>query len=134
MPAPAFTHPIRVRWGEVDAQGVVFNPNYLVYADVVGTEYYRHLGILNSDIPDLDQVFVVDAHVQFKASARADDLLTCTIQPGRIGTSSFELLVNIHRDDTHLTAIKMTYVRAIDGQSTPLSDTFKSTLSQRKKA
>ena len=34
MPAPTpFTHNLRVRYSECDAQGVVFNANYLAYVD-----------------------------------------------------------------------------------------------------
>ena len=125
----AFTHDIRVRWGEVDAQGVVFNANYLVYADVAGTEYYRHLGILNADIEDLTQTYVVDARLGFKSPARYDDMLTCTVIPTRVGNSSFQLTIHIARDTTELTEITLTYVRAIDGQSTPLSDAFRTLIS-----
>lgn len=124
-----FTHQIRVRWGEVDAQGVVFNAHYLVYADVVGTEYYRHLGVLDANIEDLLQVYVVDARLSFKSPALNDDLLTCTVQPTRIGGSSFELTITITRDTTVLTEIRMTYVRAIDGQSARLSDAFRALIS-----
>ena len=123
-----FSTPIRVRWSEADPQGVVFNGNYLVYADAAGTEYFRHLGVLGSDIEDFIQLYVVDAHLSFKAPARADDLITCTVQPTRVGTSSFTLSINISRDTTALTEITLTYVRAIDGKSTPLSDTFRALL------
>ncbi len=34
-------HSLRVRWAEVDPQGIVFNGNYLTYADVGITEYLR---------------------------------------------------------------------------------------------
>ncbi|MEG1452630.1 acyl-CoA thioesterase [Brevundimonas sp.] len=125
----AFTQQIRVRWGEVDAQGVVFNAHYLVYADVAGTEYYRHLGVLHADIPDLIQVYVVDAHLSFKSPARNDDLLTCTVTPTHIGNSSFQLRVSIARDTTLLTEITLTYVRAINGQPTRLSEPFRALIS-----
>lgn len=127
-PAP-FSTPIRVRWSEADPQGVVFNGNYLVYADAAGTEYFRHLGVIGSDIEDFLQLYVVDAHLSFKAPARADDLITCTVQPTHLGKSSFQLSVTVSRDDTELTVITLTYVRAIDGQSTPLSETFRALLS-----
>ena len=123
-----FSTPIRVRWSEADPQGVVFNGNYLVYADAAGTEYFRHLGVIGSDIEDFFQLYVVDAHLSFKAPARADDLVTCTVQPGRVGTSSFTLSIKITRDDTELTEITLTYVRAINGQSAPLSETFRALL------
>jgi acyl-CoA thioester hydrolase len=123
-----FTYPFRVRWPEVDAQGVVFNGHYLSYADHAGTEFYRHLGLLDADLEDLRQTYVVDAHISFKASALNDDLLTTTVTPERIGKSSFTLLYEIRRDDTLLTQIRMTYVRALNGQSVPLSDAFRAIL------
>ena len=38
-----FTHTFRVRYAEVDAQGIVFNAHYLTYFDCAITEYYRKL-------------------------------------------------------------------------------------------
>ncbi len=37
--------PLRVRWAEVDRQGVVFNGHYLTYCDVCVTEYWRAVGL-----------------------------------------------------------------------------------------
>jgi len=120
-----YTHQLRVRWGEVDAQGVVFNPNYLLYADVAGTEYFRHLGRDGLTVPDFLELYVVDAHISFKSPARYDDLIDCAIEPVRLGTSSFQLRFTITRAGELLTEITLTYVRAVDGQSTPLSDAFR---------
>ncbi len=39
-----FVYRLRVRWAEVDRQGIVFNGHYLTYFDVGITEYYRALG------------------------------------------------------------------------------------------
>jgi hypothetical protein len=36
---------IEVRWAEVDAQKIVFNAHYLMYADVAITNYWRQLAI-----------------------------------------------------------------------------------------
>jgi len=38
-------HALRVRWAEVDMQGVVFNGHYLTYCDVCVTEYWRAIGV-----------------------------------------------------------------------------------------
>ena len=40
-----FNHKLRVRFGETDMQGIVFNGNYLTYYDVAWTEYFRALGL-----------------------------------------------------------------------------------------
>ena len=39
-----FFHPFRVRYSEIDGQGVVFNAHYLTYFDTTITEYFRALG------------------------------------------------------------------------------------------
>ena len=123
-----FNCPLRVRWSEVDAQGVVFNPNYFVYADVAATEFFRAAGVMNGDHPDMGQSYVVDARASFRASARFDDLLDIHVSVPRIGRSSYELRVDILRDGQRLTEVSLTYVRALDGKSEPLSDVFRSTL------
>lgn len=104
-----FFHPLRVRWGEVDAQGVVFNPNYLVFADVAATEYMRAAAIGPAEMDDL---FVVNAHVDFLASALFDDELDIGVGVGRVGRSSFELRFGLFRGPDLLTRVSLTYVRA----------------------
>ena len=127
--AGVFTTPIRVRWGEVDAQGVVFNPNYFVYADVAATEFFRAAGVMSGDHPDMGQSYVVDARASFRASARFDDLLDVQVSVPRIGRSSYDLRVEIRRDGDLLTEVSLTYVRALDGRSEPLSEAYRATLS-----
>lgn len=124
-----FRHQLRVRWGEVDAQGVVFNPNYFVYADVAATEFFRAAGVLIDAHPDLNQSYVVDARASFRGSARFDDLLDIEVFVARIGRSSYDLRVDIRRGEDLLTEVSLTYVRALDGGSQPLSDAYRTTLS-----
>lgn len=124
----AFTTQIRVRWGEVDAQGVVFNPNYFVYADVAATEFFRAAGVMTDTYPDMGQSYVVDARASFRGSARFDDLLDIQVSVPRIGRSSYDLRVDIRRGGGLLTEVSLTYVRALDGRSEPLSDAYRAML------
>ena len=128
--ASVFTCPIRVRWGEVDAQGVVFNPNYFVYADVAATEFFRAAGVMTDTYPDMGQSYVVDARASFRASARFDDLLQIEVSVPRIGRSSYDLRVDIQRDGELLTEVSLTYVRAVEGKSEALSDAYRAMLSK----
>lgn len=128
MGVAPFRCPIRVRWGEVDAQGVVFNPNYFVYADVAATEFFRTIGVMSGSHPDVEQSYVVDAHGQFRASARFDDLLDVQVTVARVGRSSYALDVHIRCGDQTLTTVALTYVRALDGKAEPLSDGFRTSL------
>lgn len=38
--SPRFAHEFRVRYGECDPQGIVFNPNYVAYFDHAMTELW----------------------------------------------------------------------------------------------
>jgi acyl-CoA thioester hydrolase len=73
----SFVHTLRVRWSEVDMQGIVFNGNYLNYFDVAFTEYWRATGL-----PDVIaqseaglELFARKSVVEYHAPSRFDDLL-----------------------------------------------------------
>ena len=109
-----FAHRLRVRWSEVDPQGIVFNPNYFVYADVGFTEYMRAAGLaypqdLHAAGSDL---FSVAAAAQFRDSARYDDELAVAVRAAEIGRTSLRFEMYVYRDDALLVAIELTYVNA----------------------
>ncbi len=93
--------PLRVRWAEVDMQGVVFNGHYLTYADVCATEYWRAIGVAYpSGFADLDvDSFVRKATVLYHAPARYDDQLLVCGRIARLGRSSADFNVSIFRAD-----------------------------------
>ena len=71
-----FTHTIRVRYGECDLQGVVFNANWLAYFDVVITELWRSLvGDYSGMVEEGADMMVAEASIRFRGSARFDDLV-----------------------------------------------------------
>ena len=118
----AFFHPLRVRWSEVDPQGIVFNPNYLAYADVALTEYMRAIGF---PYPDAllrlgSDLFAVRAEINFRASAKYDDELDLATRVSRIGRTSLALAVGIFRGDQVLCEVLLTYVNAARETQKPM--------------
>jgi len=99
----AFRHrvPLRVRWAEVDMQGVVFNGHYLTYADVCATEYWRAIGVpYPSGFAALGiDAFVRKATVEYHAPVRYDDELLACGRLARIGRSSADFAVSIFHDE-----------------------------------
>ncbi len=124
----AFAHELRVRWAETDPQGIVFNANYLLYADVAFTEYLRAAGYaLPMPMKDAGtDIFAVRSEVDFAGSARFDDILSIAVRTARIGRSSFTVAFEICRDGARLTAIRTTYVNAAanGGGARPLPEDF----------
>ena len=73
----SFFHTLRVRWSELDPQGIVFNPNYFVYFDLGVSEYMRNIGFTYPEGLSAAgcDMFAVQATANFRASARYDDLI-----------------------------------------------------------
>ncbi len=68
---------LRVRYADTDQGGVVYNANYLVFFEVGRTEMMRALGVPYARLEDEGVVMpVVEAHINYVASARYDDLLS----------------------------------------------------------
>jgi acyl-CoA thioester hydrolase len=108
----AFSHPLRVRWAEVDRQDIVFNGHYLTYFDVGITEYWRAIGYPYPDalLAQGSDTFAVKATIEYHAPARYDDLLEVLVRVGRIGRTSLQFLVEIHRDEAQLISGELIYV------------------------
>ncbi|UXJ52904.1 acyl-CoA thioesterase [Pseudomonas citronellolis] len=118
-----FFHSLRVRWSEVDPQGIVFNGNYLTYADVATTEYYRNLEIRYP--ADLlrggGDLFAVKSSLEYFAPARYDDWLDMGVRVARLGRSSLTFQVAIWCEEQPLTLGELIYAYANDQrQSQPL--------------
>lgn len=120
----AFLHPLRVRWSECDAQGIVFNVNYFLYYDIAVWEWTRALGFPSwATAPEF-----VTAHASsdFKGSARFDDELDIGIRAARFGTKSMECAGAIFRGDDLLNVGKLIYVHVNKGttETAPLAADF----------
>ncbi|HEX5657210.1 MAG TPA: thioesterase family protein [Polyangiales bacterium] len=119
----AFVHPLRVRWSEVDPQAVVFNPNYLVYADITLGEYLRAIG----HAPSIEQIaqigadiFAVHAELSFYESAKYDDELAIGARCSYVGRTSFRMLFAIFRGSELLTEVRTAYCYASLRERKPL--------------
>lgn len=114
-------HRLRVRWAEVDAQRIVFNPHYLMYLDTAFTEYWRALAIPYDMIPTLlgGDMYVKKSTLEYHGSARLDDLLDVGVKCQRIGNSSLLFVGAIFRGDTLLVSSELVYVFADPATQTP---------------
>lgn len=110
--------PKRVHYHEVDMQNIVFNANYLMFADIGITEYFRKLrtvaghaesGGFNLFGPDHDMM-VRHATVDFRASAVADDMIDLAVRIMRFGNSSMTTQCAMFRGETLLAVVTITYV------------------------
>ncbi len=101
-----FFWPIRVRYSEIDKQGIVYNGNYFTYIDVAFGEFLRASGYPYRKLVEATGVEVchVRTTIDFCSSAFGDDELEVGMKTLAIGTKSFTMGTEIYRkgEDTLL--------------------------------
>lgn len=96
-----FAHRMRVRYAEVDAQGVVFNAHYLTYFDVGHTEYMRATGYdYNGEVERTGNDFhLVKSTVEYRQPVFFDQEIDVCVRTAKIGRTSFSVAYEIHKAD-----------------------------------
>lgn len=119
----AFRHQIRVRYGEVDMQQVVFNAHYLAYVDDAVDTWFRSLfgAEYTEGFADTGwDMMLKKATVEWSSPARFGDLLDLDVAIARWGRSSFDVGVAGHVDDRAVFTAVITYVGVQHGTVTPV--------------
>ena len=84
-----FRHAIRVRFGECDPQGVVFNAHWLAYFDVLMTELWRErVGDYNAMVAGGTDMVVAEATVRLVGPAQFDDVVEFDVAVTRLGRTA----------------------------------------------
>ena len=110
MPEP-FVHTLRVRYHECDAQGIVFNANWLSYFDVTLTEWFRAMfGSYGALVESGSDVVLAETTLTFRGSARFDDELAVSAAVERLGTTSMVARFIARRDGEALVEGRTVYV------------------------
>lgn len=106
--------PLRVRWAEIDAQGIVFNGHYLTYFDTAISGYWRALAIPYADTMKSlgGDLYVRRATLDYRAPARYDDRLVIGIRCRQLGNSSMTVDGAIFQGDQLLVQAELIYVFA----------------------
>jgi acyl-CoA thioester hydrolase len=106
-----FSHELRVRYGECDAQGIVFNANFLAYVDVVLTEIWREtMGSYDLLLETGVDTVVGEANIRLLAPGRFDDVLRIEGGFDGLGTTSTTLKLWFRRGEELLVEADIRYV------------------------
>ena len=89
----------RVRWGDVDAAGIIFYGAYIRFFEFAETELFRGVGLSYARMFDELDVWLPRVHLEcdFRRAAKLDDLLEVTVYVGRIGNKSLRLNFEVRR-------------------------------------
>lgn len=84
-----FRHRLRVRYGECDPQGVVFNANYLAFFDVILTEFWREaVGDYSAMVDAGTDMVVAETRIVFRSPAAFDEELDFELRVARLGNTA----------------------------------------------
>ena len=124
--AEPFVHRLRVRYGECDPQGVLFNANYLAYVDHTITELWRaaYGGYQVMLDRGLD-IVVAEVRMRFLGPARFDEEIELAAVVTRVGTTSVTSTHRFRRLSGELlldAEIRHVFVDRADGQKMPIPD------------
>jgi YbgC/YbaW family acyl-CoA thioester hydrolase len=89
----------RVRWGDVDAAGIIFYGAYIRFFEFAETELFRAVGLPYSVMFDELDVWLPRVHLEcdFHHAAKLDDLLEVSVYVGRFGNKSLRMDFEVRR-------------------------------------
>ena len=126
-----FFHSFRIRYSEVDAQGIVFNAHYLTFFDTAMTEYLRHINYdYVNQVKDKNEDFhTVKTLVEYKSPIYFDQIIDVCLKVKKIGNSSLTFYIEIHpsKEDNCLASGEVVWVNSDQNthKSAPLSNNIK---------
>ena len=121
MTAPVradFSHftPLRVRYSEIDAQGVAFNAHYLTWFDCALNEHLRDIDFDYHAMVREQQLdfHLIKSSVEYLGPIHFDEIIEIGSRPARIGNTSltWELGIFRQREDQCLSRGEIVWVCA----------------------
>jgi len=94
-----FTIEERVRWGDVDAAGIIFYGSYIRFFEIGETELFRAVGLPYGKVFDELNIWLPRVHLEcdFHRAAQMDDLLQVSVYVGKIGRTSLRLNFEVRK-------------------------------------
>lgn len=117
--AEPYVHRVRVRYGEVDMQRVVFNAHYLAYCDDACEFFVRARGVRTA-APEFDFMLKKVA-IEWSGSATVADELDIAVHVSRWGTSSFDVTFAGSVGERPVFTAVITYVAVKEGADPPVA-------------
>ncbi len=115
-----FSYPVRVRFAETDAMGVVHHAAYLPYLEVARVEYLRSLGHGYAELRQAGVEFpVAEVAVRYARPLRFDELADVHLVVASVGAAVFQIGYLLAVDgEPRATAVTVHAVVSIGGRPT----------------
>ena len=99
-----FTHPIDVRFRDMDSLGHINNSVYLTYVESCRVRWMQHVGIGESNGLVKLSLILAHASINFRKPATIEDSIFVTTTVTKIGTKSFDMAYEIMSKEQGLIA------------------------------
>lgn len=98
------SHFYKVTWGDTDAAGFVFFPNFYKWMDTAGHEFFGSLGFPSSQLYKEDKIGLplLETHCEFKSPAYFEDVIEIVTTVQEVGNKVIRLSHEFYRDETLL--------------------------------
>ena len=89
----------RVRWGDVDAAGIIFYGSYIRFFEIAETELFRAAGLPYGKVFEELNIWLPRVHLEcdFHRAAQMDDLLEVSVYVKHIGRTSLRLNFEVRK-------------------------------------
>jgi acyl-CoA thioester hydrolase len=133
----SFHHDLKVRYAEIDQQGIVYNAHYLTYFDLGVHEFFHSLPY---DYPAIGKLTGKDfnnvmSKVIYRRPLRLDEVFTVVVSVVKIGRSSltFDLAIRVGDEDEPRATGEIVWVHAdqATNRSLPLPGALLDLLAKR---
>ncbi len=105
----------RIRYAETDQMGVVYHGNYAQYLEMGRVEWLRDLGITYKSMEESGTILpVIFLQIDYKKSAKYDDLITVETKLKKIPLVKIEFDYKIYNETRELLAEANTILAFID--------------------
>lgn len=93
----------RVRFDEIDMQGMVHHPQIVTYLEIARLEYWRSLGISYNELRLDGYEFIIhDLHVEYLKPLLFDEIIAVTVETVKLARASFVLGYEIRKESGEL--------------------------------
>jgi acyl-CoA thioester hydrolase len=104
-----FTASWRVRFDEVDMQGMVHHPQIVTYLEIARVEYWRETGISYKQLRELGYEFIIkNVNVEYKKPLLFEEMIEVKVGVKSLARASFVLGYEIYKENGELAVVAET--------------------------
>jgi acyl-CoA thioester hydrolase len=96
----------RVRFDEIDLQGVVHHSQIVTYLEIARLDFWRQAGLSYRELREDGYEFIVhDLHVEYRKPLLFEELIEATVKVLSLGRASFTLGYEIRKESGELAVV-----------------------------